>query len=106
MRYDFEDSLMDSCLSEELPYLKCLDEFRLRDLYSRYRALPESLTGDENALIYASLCLTRYNQLRRAGALKKKDPAGPSREDLTYYSMAREALESGQPPSNTGMCEF
>ena len=105
MRYDLEDSLMDWCLSEDLPYLKCLDEPRLRDLYSRYRALPETLTGDQIALIYASLCLARYNQLRRGGVLKNRGPPTVSREDLTYYQMAREALGSWETASITGMCE-
>ena len=105
MRLDLEDSLMESCLSEDLPYLKCLDESRLRDLYLRYRALPESLTGDEIGLICASLCLARYSQLRRGRALKTKGPATASREDLTYYIMAREALDSGKTASITGMCE-
>ena len=105
MRHDFEDDLMNSCLSEELPYLKCLDVSRLGDLYSKYRALPETLTGDQNALIYASLCLARYSRLRRAGALRSKNQSTQSREDLTYYRMAREALESWETASITGICE-
>jgi len=105
MRLDLEDSLMDSCLSEDLPYLKCLDEPKLRGLYLRYRALPEDLTGHETALIYASLCLARYNQLRRGGALKDKGSTAALREDLTYYRMARETLESWDTASIIGMCE-
>lgn len=101
MRYDLEDGLIDSVVSETLPYLQCLDGIRLMDLYIRHRASPENLNGDEKALIYASLCLARYNQIRRGTSTGRES----SREDLSYYGMAREALASLKQASVIGTCK-
>ena len=53
---EFEDGLLRSLLSaEDLDNLEVLDSTRLLNLYSRYRALPDTLTDDQTALIYATL---------------------------------------------------
>lgn len=75
------------------------------DLYSKYRSSPETLTEDDNALIYASLCLARYNQLRREAVHVMRRVDAPPREHLTYYRMAREALESWDKATITATCK-
>jgi hypothetical protein len=103
LRHGFEDGLIDSLVSEELEYFECLDAARLVNLYSRYRASPESLEGDEKALVYASLSLARYIQLRRHSATGPGDTSNSS-EDVTYFRMAREALKSWGKASITSIC--
>lgn len=75
------------------------------NLYSKYRSSPETLTEDENALIYASLCLARYNQLSREAVHDMRRVDASTREHLTYYRMAREALASWDKATMTATCK-
>jgi hypothetical protein len=91
--------------AEDLDRLEVLDCPRLLNMYSRYRALPTSLTDDQTALIYASLCMARFTQLRGGVATGMTEPHTLAREDVTYYRMARAALASWGRASITSMCE-
>lgn len=103
---EFEDSLMRSLMAaEDFNHLEIFDSNRLLNLYTRYRALPHSLTDDQMALINASLCIARHTQLRGGVAGGMTHPRTLAREDVTYYRMARTALASWGRASTTSMCE-
>jgi hypothetical protein len=86
--------------------LRTIDRPRLLSLYGRYRAVPDSLTEDQKALIYASLCLARHTQIsqldRQDGSEEQNTP---SREDVTYYRMAYGLLRAWGRPSIYSVCE-
>lgn len=91
--------------AEDLDHLEVLDLPRLINLYTRYRALPHTLSDDQMALIYASLCTARFTQLRAGVAAAMKEPKTLAREDVTYYRMARAALARWGRASVTSLCE-
>jgi len=106
-RIDFEDGLIKSLVSADgLEHLECLDGPQLVDLYLRHRASPGALTEDQNAVIYASLCLARCTQLRRGPAGVVDNHVIDFREDLTYYRMARSSLDAYGKASITSMCKL
>lgn len=92
--------------AEDFDHLHIFDGVRLLNLYNRYRALPHSLTDDETALIYASLCIARHTQMRGGVAGGMMDPRTPAREDVTYYRLARSSLASWGRSSTASMCEM
>lgn len=103
---EFEDDLMRSLVAaEDLDTLELLDCPRLLNLYTRYRALPDSLTDDQTALVYASLCIARFTQLRGGVATGMKDPRTLAREDITYYHKSRASLARWGRASITSMCK-
>jgi hypothetical protein len=106
-----EDALMQHLListdfsSLQLGYF---DRNRVSSLYNRYRALPKTLSDDQLALVYSALCLARYTQLKNTNDLatelqegggEGQDVQQQSREDLTYFRMAMDALERWDRPS-------
>jgi len=104
-RRDFEDGLIESLVSnDDHTFFKCLDGPRLIDIYSSYRACPESLAEDQSALIYASLCLARYTRIRRGMSGGIRDQETPCREDVTYYRLAKQALATWGDASIISMC--
>ena len=104
---DFENALMSHLITApDLDRLDSLDRPRLLNLYNRYRALPSSLTEDQKALIYAALCVARHYQLRAGPAAAMFDPDTPAREDITYFQMAREAIDAWGRPSVDALCRF
>lgn len=103
---EFEDDLMRSLIAaEDLDRLEVLDSPRLLNLYSRYRAIPHTLSDDELALIYASLCIARFTQLRGGVASGMKEPRTLAREDVTYYRLARDALSRQDRASIISLCK-
>ena len=103
---DFENNLMSHLITApDLDRLDSLDRPRLLNLYNRYRALPSSLTEDQRALIYAALCVARHYQMRAGPATAMFDPETPSREDVTYFHMAREAIDAWGRPSVDALCK-
>lgn len=82
-----------------LERLEAIDKNQLYALYSRYRALPDTLTGDQLGLIYAALCSARANE-------RKKGMGGESREDVTYHRKALDAIETWARPSTVALCEL
>lgn len=106
MIVDFENNLMSHLITApDLDRLESIDRPRLLNLYNRYRALPSSLTEDQKALVYAALCVARHYQMRAGPATAMFDPETPSREDVTYYHMAMEAIEAWGRPSVDALCE-
>jgi hypothetical protein len=106
-RDDFEDGMIRLLVSEEtFDHLQCLDGPRLVDMYLKYRASSTTLPDDQKAVIYASLCLARYTQLRRGLAEGMDHPFIGLREDLTYYRMTLAAVGSYGKASITSMCQF
>lgn len=105
---DFEDQLIDELFTQpEVQDRREQDRTLLRSLYARYRAVPHSLTDDQLALIYAALCIARYNQIRNSmpdGSHIITE--GIPREDVTYYKMAYSALASWQKPSLTALWAY
>lgn len=106
----FEDGLM-SHLITSLDFeqhgreLRTIDRPRLLSLYGRYRAVPDSLTEDQKALIYASLCLARHTQITQSDRHDIGEASEPSREDVTYYRMAYDLLGAWGRPSVYSVCE-
>ncbi|KAL1410483.1 hypothetical protein Q8F55_004496 [Vanrija albida] len=99
----FEDSLMDGfVVSSEFMQIDHLniDRTWLLSLYGRYRTLPNSLTDDQTALIYATLCVSRFSQIR---ASMNNGTNEPTREDLTYFHLACNALGAWGRPSTTAL---
>jgi hypothetical protein len=90
----------------DLDRLDTIDRPRLLNLYNRYRALPTSLTDDQKALVYAALCIARHSQMRDGPATAMFDPATPSREDVTYYHMSKDAVQAWNRPSVDALCKF
>ena len=106
MIVDFENNLMSHLLTApDLDRLDTIDRPRLLNLYNRYRALPTSLTDDQKALVYAALCIARHSQMRDGPATAMFDPATPSREDVTYYHMAKDAIHAWNRPSVDALCK-
>jgi hypothetical protein len=107
MIVDFENNLMSHLLTApDLDRLDTIDRPRLLNLYNRYRALPTSLTDDQKALVYAALCIARHSQMRDGPATAMFDPATPSREDVTYYHMSKDAVQAWNRPSVDALCEY
>lgn len=101
----FEDALMDGfVVSSEFMQIDHLniDRTWLLSLYGRYRTLPNSLTDDQTALIYATLCVSRFSQIR---ASMNNGTNEPTREDLTYFHLACNALGAWGRPSTTALRE-
>ena len=90
----------------DLDRLDTIDRPRLLNLYNRYRALPTSLTDDQKALVYAALCIARHSQMRDGPATAMFDPATPSREDVTYYHMSKDAVQAWNRPSVDALCKL
>ncbi|TYJ56215.1 hypothetical protein B9479_003059 [Cryptococcus floricola] len=93
----FEDSLIQQLLAiPKYDGFRAVDQSRLLSLYSRYRAIPHSLTEDQKAFMYAILCSGRLMQIRQrwsdATQGRDKDQA-VSREDVTYFWLACNALK-------------
>lgn len=106
MIVDFENNLMSHLLTApDLDRLDTIDRPRLLNLYNRYRALPTSLTDDQKALVYAALCIARHSQMRDGPATAMFDPATPSREDVTYYHMSKDAVQAWNRPSVDALCK-
>jgi hypothetical protein len=102
----FENNLMSHLLTApDLDRLDTIDRPRLLNLYNRYRALPTSLTDDQKALVYAALCIARHSQMRDGPATAMFDPATPSREDVTYYHMSKDAVQAWNRPSVDALCK-
>lgn len=107
MIVEFENNLMSHLITaQDLDRLDTIDRPRLLNLYNRYRVLPTSLTEDQKALVYAVLCIARHTQMRDGPAAAMFDPATPSREDVTYFHMAREAIRAWSRPSVDALCRF
>jgi hypothetical protein len=107
MIVDFENNLMSHLLTApDLDRLDTIDRPRLLNLYNRYRALPTSLTDDQKALVYAALCIARHSQMRDGPATAMFDPATPSREDVTYYRMSKDAVQAWNRPSVDALCTY
>ena len=107
MIVDFENNLMSHLLTApDLDRLETIDRPRLLNLYNRYRALPTSLTDDQKALVYAALCIARHSQMRDGPATAMFDPATPSREDVTYYHMSKDAVQAWNRPSVDALCKL
>jgi hypothetical protein len=82
------------------------DRTLLRSLYGRYRAMPNSLTDDQMALVYSALCTSRFAQIRVAiSEGENLTLTDESREDITYYHKAYNALASWNRPSLVALCE-
>lgn len=107
MRQEFEDQLLQDLIrtsidSESFDHRKAAGDTNLQSLYARYRALPNSLTDDQSALIYAVLCASRFNQFR--DQMNSGDPVpDEERQDVTYYHMAYAALAKWNQPSIVAM---
>ena len=107
----FEDALVSHLITsmefeQHGRELRTIDRPRLLSLYGRYRAVPDSLTEDQRALIYAALCLARHTQISQSD----RQEAGvehntPSREDVTYYRMAYDLLKAWGRSSVYSVCE-
>jgi hypothetical protein len=108
----FEDALMSHLITsidfeQHGRELRTIERPRLLSLYGRYRAVPDSLTEDQRALIYASLCLARHTQITaQTDRLESGESNGPSREDVTYYRMAHDLLAAWGRPSVYSVCAF
>lgn len=98
----FELSLMEHLVTApDLDRYNSIDKPRLWNTYQRYRALPSSLTDDQRALVFASLCISRFSQV-----LSLPQALRLEREDVTYYRMAQEALSRWARPSTVALCEW
>jgi hypothetical protein len=97
----FELSLMEHLVTApDLDRYNSIDKPRLWNTYQRYRALPNSLTDDQLALVLASLCISRFSQV-----LSLPQALRLEREDVTYYRMSQEALSRWARPSTIALCE-
>ncbi|GMK58681.1 hypothetical protein CspeluHIS016_0601230 [Cutaneotrichosporon spelunceum] len=101
---EYEDVLMEQLLHEQGSNFDAReppsDRTLLRSLYGRYRAMPNSLTDDQMALVYAALCTSRFAQIRVAiSEGENLTLTDESREDITYYHKAYNALASWNRPS-------
>lgn len=79
--------------------LKLLDTGYYLGLYARHRALPHSLSEDQTAIVYAVLCLARFAQIRADINNGTSLASGVSREDITYFHLACDALKRWGRPS-------
>lgn len=105
-RRAYEDALMAAFVaSPEFFDCHADQQGMIHNLYGRYRAVPGSLTEDQEALVYAVLCLARYKELQKE--MNAKWPLGSAgREDVTYYHMAYDALANWARPSLPAICEW
>ncbi|ODO04890.1 hypothetical protein I350_05500 [Cryptococcus amylolentus CBS 6273] len=106
----FEDSLIQQLLAiPKYDGFRAVDQSRLLSLYSRYRAIPHSLTEDQKAFMYAILCTGRLMQIRQrwsdATQGRDKDQA-VSREDVTYFWLACNALKEWGRASIYAICSI
>ncbi|KIR99758.1 hypothetical protein L804_02390 [Cryptococcus deuterogattii 2001/935-1] len=110
--HTFEDALIDHLFNfSSLDRLqgadrpRFLDRPQLLSLYSRFRAVPNSLTDDQKAFVYATLCLSRFNQIKREWEQRVEEGGTPgmggevAREDVTYFWKACRALRDWNRPS-------
>ena len=98
---EFEDDLIHAFVAtSEFYTVEHMDKPQLVSLYSRYRAVPNSITEDQRALVYAALCVARYIQSTEQGI---RD--GPL-EDVTYFTMACDELLKWSRPSIYAACEY
>ncbi|AFR98228.2 hypothetical protein C343_06203 [Cryptococcus neoformans C23] len=110
--HTFEDSLIDHLFNfsshdciQAADRPRFLDRSQLLSLYSRFRAVPNSLTDDQKALVYATLCLSRFNQIKKDWEQEVGEGATPgmrrevAREDVTYFWKACTALRDWNRPS-------
>lgn len=87
--------------------LRLLDTTYYLGLYARHRALPHSLSEDQTAIIYGVLCLARFAQIRADINNGTPLAAGNmSREDITYFHLACDALKRWGRPSMSALREF
>jgi len=107
-RTEFEDALMrglvDSGFDLVFDFQEKYSSQRVLAIYVRYRTLPDTLQEDENALVYASLCLALY--VKMSTFVSSGSPRPESREDITYFRMAVDALNIWNRPSITAACGF
>lgn len=116
--HTFEDSLIDHLFNfsshdciQAADRPRFLDRSQLLSLYSRFRAVPNSLTDDQKALVYATLCLSRFNQIKKEWEQEVGEGATPgmrrevAREDVTYFWKACTALRDWNRPSIFAMCK-
>lgn len=110
---EYEDMLMEQLLQVQVTDVydarsdPAADRTVLRSLYGRYRAVPNSLTDDQTALVYAALCTSRFAQIRVAiSEGENLTLTDESREDITYYHKAYNALASWSRPSLVALCEL
>lgn len=109
---EYEDMLMEQLLQVQSNDVfdarsdPNADRTLLRSLYGRYRAMPNSLTDDQTALVYAALCTSRFAQIRVAiSEGEHLTVTDESREDITYYHKSYNALASWNRPSLVALCE-
>lgn len=107
MLQEFEDQLIQDLLStaidaESFDHRNAGEDSVLQSLYGRYRALPNSLTEDQRALIYAVLCASRFNQFRVQMSVGDPVPE-EERHYVTYYHMAYACLANWNRPSLVAM---
>ncbi|WVQ83741.1 hypothetical protein IAT38_005885 [Cryptococcus sp. DSM 104549] len=107
----FEDALIEHLFtSSSLDHLQAADQPRFLDrpqllrLYSRFRHVPSSLTDDQRAFVYATLCLSRFNQIKKEWEQAMEEGTAwwkqeVAREDVTYFRKASEALREWNRPS-------
>lgn len=108
--YAYEDSLVDYFMTS--PEVGLIERPRLVDttfflgLYARHRALPHSLSEDQTAIVYAVLCLARFAQIRAdINAGLPLTAENMSREDITYFHLACDALKRWGRPSLSALRE-
>lgn len=107
----FEDQLIRTFVdSPEFDHLRWIDKPKLLSMYARYRAIPNSVTDDQKALIFAAFCLARFNQIhsRREGFAGSDSATTLDEipmEDVTYFSMAFQCLVAWSRPSIYSLCE-
>jgi len=104
--HEIEDQLMASFLS--CPDDKADSDSFLLGLYTRYRSVPGSITDDQRALLYATMCIASFNRLGsfpNVNEVNGRTPASKSREDVTYFRMACDCLARWNRPSLMAICE-
>lgn len=111
IRSAFEDGLITHLITtvdfeQHSRELRTIDRPRLLSLYGRYRAVPNSLTDDQKALIFASLCLARHTQITTPSNGEIGQGSKPSREDVTYYRLACEMLQTWGRSSIYSVCKW
>lgn len=87
-----EATTLDQFIERSPSYSHVIAPQRLRDLATRYLATPDSLAGDQLAVILACLCLGRYKETRTgdANSLAAIDATG---EAVLYARHALRALD-------------
>ena len=106
----FEDQLMETFVeSPDFDHLRWVDRPRLLSLYGRYRAIPNSISDDQKSLLYAALCLARFNQIhsRPRGDADSAPVTTVDElvlEDVTYFTMACQRIATWNQPSIYALC--